>query len=231
MPVSDYSKAISLLGKGRANPSDYLVQLGPKASEFAASSDFNEYVQFFTRAATLPAVANTIMQVKGHEAVGISRNVITGRTFGSPAVFTFSDRSDLVVYTTLKDWIDSGVQRSAQREGVERNLRVQYYNSIKSDVQIYKLEPINAEGVFAPVPGNDTNQVTTRRNHLVTGVWTLYNAFPLSIEQTTLSLESADSMLDFNLSLAYESFNYQRLTPFTFNGLGQRLSLNGAQGV
>jgi hypothetical protein len=79
-------------------------------------------------------------------------------------------------------------------------MRVEYYEDVVGEMQIYKLEPKR----------NIRNPRTDGfRGELVTGVWTLYNAIPLAIEQTTLAVESADSLLDFTFSVAYESFTFK----------------------
>jgi hypothetical protein len=147
------------------------------------------------------------MQLKGQESVGIARNVITGRNYGSPAVFTFTERSDLVVYSTLKGWMDSTVLNSQDtpvgpNAQTESNLRVNWYNSSVCDIIVQKLEPqfpLNA-------------QLDPRfRGHRETGQWTLKKCIPLAIEQSTLTIESADSALDFTISIAFETFDYQRI--------------------
>ena len=153
------------------------------------------------------------MQLKGQEKVGITRNVITGRNYGSPVVFTFTERSDLLVYTTLKGWMDSTVLNSGQ-EGLDQNLRVQYYDANKCLIQIDKLEPQLPEGFR-------TNSRQTQgliseadyRRHRITGSWRLQNAIPVAIEQTTMAIESADSALDFTVSIAFETFTYQSMRP------------------
>ena len=133
-----YAKALSLIQKGRANPSEFLCVL---PSKYTILSDIAEYITYFTRAITLPGTANSVLGLTGQENVAIQRNVITGRQFGSPVVLTFSDRKDLVVYQTIKNWIDASVLNSSQEVKANRSLRVQYYDEIKADVKIYKTEP------------------------------------------------------------------------------------------
>jgi hypothetical protein len=194
-----YPAAIALMEKGRANPSNYRVILPSQVVQYAPSAfEMNEYISFFTRAATLPSPSNAVMQLKGQEKVGIARNVITSRNYGSPAVFTFTERSDLLIYSTLKSWIDSSVINSGQT-GLNQNLRVQYYDSIKCLIQVDKLEPqLGISGA-------------NHRGHRVTGRWQLHNAIPIAIEQSTLAIESADSALDFTLSVAFEHFTYEKV--------------------
>ena len=124
-----YPQAIALMEKGRANPSDYRVILPTDVLQYSnQSSEINDYISFFCRAITLPSPSNSLMQIKGQENVGIARNMITGRNYGSPIVLTFTERSDLLIYSILKGWIDSSVINSGQ-EGIERNLRQNYYDS------------------------------------------------------------------------------------------------------
>ena len=200
---------MALMERGRANPSDYRVLVPQKVLQYSPSNtSFNDYISFFCRAATLPSPSNSIMQVKGQERVGIARNVITGRNYGSPAVFTFTERSDLLIYSTLKGWMDSTVLNSQDSPGLpnpplENNLRVQYYNDSVCDIIVQKLEPQFPVGAASSDPGF--------RGHRLTGEWTLKNSIPLAIEQSTLTIESADSALDFTISIAFETFDYQKI--------------------
>ena len=228
-----YERALSLLRKGRANPSDYLVAFPSRVVQHSSSRDFGDYVSYFTRAVSLPATNNTTIGVVGHENIGIRRNVTTGRAYGSPVIMTFSERADMLIYTTMKGWIDSTVLNSAQGGAIargssfasNRNLRVQYYDNYKCDIEIYKLEPIQGELSTTNEDEYNVSQRTRRaiedgnfRGHTPTAKWTLINAMPLAIEQSTMSIEAADSLLDFTCSIAYESFRYDviNILPDTF---------------
>ena len=197
-----YAEAISLLNRGRANPSDYQVIFPTLVTSLSPEpEEFNNYISYFTRAATLPGTSNSILALSGQENIGISRNVVTAKSFGSPAVFTFSDRSDLIIYNTLSAWMNLQVLNSGQDLGSNRNLRVNFYDSVKCDIIVHKLE----------------QERTTRerrnngnRGHLITGTWRLINCIPVGIEQTTLAVESADSLLDFTISVGFESFSYTK---------------------
>lgn len=233
-----YEAALSLLRKGRANPSDYLVSFPSKVLQNAPSRDFGDYVSYFTRAVALPATNNSTIGVMGHEFVGIKRNVITGRNYGSPVVMTFTERADMIIYSTIKGWIDSSVLNSEQggtrgganqtSNAANRNLRVQYYDTTKCDIEIYKLEPIQKEGSSSNrdefQSGGNPATDGSMRGHTPTAKWTLINAMPLAIEQSTMSVEAADSLLDFTMSIAYESFKYEQLNTLP-GGIG-RSTLN-----
>ena len=121
-----YQQALSLMSKGRSNPSNYLVQLPPEVtSRYSPNpTEISDYISYFTRAITLPGSSNSVMGISGQENIGINRNVITGRQFGSPVVMTFTDRRDLIVYRTIKNWIDSTVINSDQPDTNSRSLRV-----------------------------------------------------------------------------------------------------------
>lgn len=224
-----YQQAVALMAKGRANPSDYMLVFPNKVTRFANADDINEYISFFTRAVTIPASNNSVMSLRGHENVGIARNVITGRNFGSPVVATFTDRADLLIYNTMKGWLDSSVVNS-QQLGLAalggRSLRCQYYNVAKCDIELLKLEPIAKHNAYKlhrdeySIPDSDTQrQIDSRpnygsyRGHTVTGKWTFLNCLPIGIEQTTMAMESADSLLDFTVSFGYESFSFEEV-PF-----------------
>lgn len=195
-----YQNAISLIGQNRANPSDYQVVLPPKVTDFASKSDFSQYITYFTRAITLPGMNNSATALTGQENLGIQRNVITGRSYGSPVVMTITDRSDLLVYTTLKGWMDSSIINSDQQGS--RHLRSNYYDSIKCQIDIIKLEP--KRNIKDP-------RTDSQMGHMATGVWSLINCVPLSIEQTSMGVDSADALLDFTISIAFESFKYNKL--------------------
>lgn len=193
-----YADAIALMQKGRANPSDYQVVFPERITSLSPNrEEFADYIGYFCRAATLPGTNNSILALSGQENVGIARNVITGKSFGSPAVFTFSDRSDLLIYNTLASWMELAVLNSNQES--ERSLRVNYYDSIKCDIEVHKLEPENTGG---------TRPDRSFRQRVRTGTWKLINCVPIGIEQTTLAVEAADSLLDFTISVGFESFTY-----------------------
>lgn len=194
-----YQTALSLLNRNRANPSDYQVILPPRVTQYAKKTDFNQYITYFTRAITLPGTNNTATALNGQENLGIQRNIITGRNFGSPIVMTVTDRSDLIVYSTLKGWMDSSVINSSQRKN--RNLRANYYDDIKCQIDIVKLEP--KRNVADP-------KTDGQMGHVATGVWSLINCVPLSIEQASMGVDSADALLDFTISIAFESFTFNR---------------------
>ena len=199
-----YNDALSLMRRGRANPSNYHVMFPSKVLQLLNyGAEMQNYGAYFCRAATLPGINNSVLSIRGQENTGIQRNVITGRGYGSPAVFTFSERSDLLVYQHLKSWMDSSMIGSEQRtdSGRSRNLRSNYYHAMKSDVLIVKMEANRLP----------TEQRGSSRNDLVTGIWTLQNAIPLALEQVTMSVEGSDSLLDFTLSLAFESFDFKPL--------------------
>ena len=201
--MTSISEAIALLGKGRANPSCYQVLLPQKATGLTRGREVNDYIRYFCRSTTLPTSSNSVQAIMGHERVGINRHVISGRGFGSPVVMTFTDRSDLIIYNTLKNWIDSTVIGSQQVGGIaEQNLRSAYYGDIVSEIQIIKLEPKRTD-----VGGQEISAA----NLLPTGIWTLHRAIPISIEQTTLAIEAADTVLDFTCAIAYESFSFTPL--------------------
>jgi hypothetical protein len=206
-----YADAIAQMGKGRANPSTYAVVVPTLFTGETNNRTFNDYIAYYTRAVTLPASTNSVMSLKGHERLGVSRNVITGRSFGSPVVLTFTDRRDLIIYNTIKGWMDKSVLNSNQIPNrVDRgHLRAQYYNDITCDIEIFKLEPRRAKLDVFDYGYKDS---------LPTGKWTLHKCIPLSIEQTTLAIEAADSLLDFTFSIAYESFSYESFDESMFTG-------------
>ena len=190
--------AITIMSKGRANPSLYQVVM-PDTVTGSAGREFNEYISYFCRSLIIPASSNSLMGLTGHDSVGITRNIITGRNYGSPAVFTFTDRTDLIVYKTIKQWLDSSVLNSEQTNGAFRDLRVRYYNEIKCDITIRKLEAI----------GKPSRESTGIRDDMkVTGEWTLINCVPMAIEQTSMGVEAADAVLDFIMSVAFESYKF-----------------------
>ena len=113
--LMSYISALSQMRAGRANPSDYQVEIPTD------DRDTIEYVRYFCRAVTLPAINHSVTQLRGQENIGIARNIFTGKSYGSPVVMTFSERSDLIMYRTLKAWMDSAFQNSEQTG--DRSLR------------------------------------------------------------------------------------------------------------
>ena len=209
-----YTQALALMNKGRSNPSDYQIILPQSVALLSPDGNIQDYLRFFCRAVTLPGITHNVTQLRGQENVGIARNVMTGRTYGSPVVMTFSERSDLVIYTTLKRWMDTAFIGSEQLNRNSRSLRANFHDNVTNDVIIQKLEPIN-DRVF------DNNRDVS---HKVVAQYTLINALPLAMEQVTMSLESADSLLDFTISLAFESFNYVNFSESTVIDAGASLA-------
>ena len=133
-----YTQALALMNKGRSNPSDYQVLLPPSVARLSPDGNIQDYLRFFCRAVTLPGVTHNVTQLRGQENVGIARNVMTGKTYGSPVVMTFSERSDLVIYTTLKRWMDTAFIGSEQLDRTSRSLRANFHDNVTNDVIIHK---------------------------------------------------------------------------------------------
>ncbi|MDC0315356.1 hypothetical protein OAL32_00325 [Synechococcus sp. AH-551-G15] len=209
-----YTQALALMNKGRSNPSDYQIILPQSVALLSPDGNIQDYLRFFCRAVTLPGITHNVTQLRNQENVGIARNVMTGKTYGSPVVMTFSERSDLVIYSTLKRWMDTAFIGSEQLNRNSRSLRANFHDNVTNDVIIQKLEPIN-DRVF------DNNRDVS---HKVVAQYTLINALPLAMEQVTMSLESADSLLDFTISLAFESFNYVNFSEDTVISAGASLA-------
>ena len=197
-----YQLAMSLMDQGRANPSNYQVVLPQRVLQHQSSADLQDYVSFFTRNVIIPSSSNQMMSLLGQENIGVQRYAITGRSFGSPLILTFSERSDMLIYNSMKGWLDSTVTNSEQTG--DRHMRVQYFDDIKCDIQIHKLEQMDEASSLLP---------RGRANHVITGTWTMINCIPMAIEQSSMGMESADSMLDYTMSVQFESFKWEPSKP------------------
>ena len=208
-----YRQALSLLNRGRANPSDYKVILPSRVLDYSPQdkAETDDYAGVFCRAVSIPGAQNNMQALTGHENIGINRNVITGRNFGTPLVLTYTERSDMLIYTMLKRWLDSGIINSPQRSGFSRSLRVNYYDAVKCDIILFKYEPFTYDN--ESTRDELLSQEQTKRGHRRTAFWHFKNCIPQSIEQAGLSLDMADSFLDFSMTIAYESFEYMNLVP------------------
>ena len=84
---------------------------------------------------------------------------------------------------------------------------------------LYKVEPFSFDeddNISEVLIGDEL----VTRGHRITGKWTFFNVVPAAIEQTTLAIEASDSLLDFNISFAFESFKFVNMVPL-YDDLGR----------
>lgn len=192
-----YDQAISLMNKGPSKPTLYSVRIGGRK----ISDEANNYLNFFCKLANIPGISATTAVASGQEYQGIIREQPTGITFSKPFEMQIIENSDLLTYKELRRWFNQLAQNTTQGGfgSSGRSIRMNYYNSYVSNIEIRKLE----------LPDDRINIDEIRRNinsyYKVPLIINLINAYPVTIQDLALSSSEANSLLNFTVQFTYES--------------------------
>jgi hypothetical protein len=189
-----YTKAISLLEKSVSRPSFYSVILG------GTPDKVNDHLNFFCLSTEIPGVELQTSAAVAQENMGIGRETPHGIVFQKPLGLKIVDNSDLMVYKSIRSWIDrTGWNQNPGVSG-NRNIRRNYYSNFVSTIDLIKLEWPSAGTNRVPSDGNPDNKMFKQSLHL-----RFINAYPIRLD--TISLESdAETYLWFGANFTYESY-------------------------
>ena len=206
-----YQSAQALLNRGVSRPTLYSVQL----PQSFISRQTNDYVNFFCVQTAIPEVMVNTAFIPGQENMGIVREQPTGIQFSKPFTMSIIENSDFTVYKELRSWFDRTAQNANQFVN-NRNVRMQYYDTYTSDMEIIKLEQTaNQTGILGEVFDNSNYKQTLRVKFI--------NAYPINIGSVELASTDTDNFTVFDASFTYES--YTIAGPGVTENIGQLATL------
>lgn len=196
-----YEAAKALLSKSVSRPTLYSVQM----PEPVVTRQVNDYLNFFVKEVSIPAVSATTIAVNGHENMGIVREQTTGIVYGKPLQMTVIEDSDFTVYKAMREWFDALAINANQAGGLagQRSLRMTYYDSYTFDMEIKKLEFPNSSRDVAgsqEANANYKNPITVK----------FINAYPVNISQINMQADAYDAFTSFQIAFSYESYSVIR---------------------
>ena len=188
-----YDAVKSILSRGISKPTLYqvVVPLNP------GDQNARRQLEFLCKNTAVPeAVANTIV-VNGHEAMGVTREQPTFIQFSSPFSITVIADRDYTVYKAMRNWFETMGTNLNPNVGINgTSQRIAYYNTFKRTIELKKLEPQGGKG-------------TREANSFVEPFRVKFNnAFPVRIGEIALASDATDSMVEFQIDFAYETYTF-----------------------
>jgi len=183
-----YDKAKSLIRNSISRPTLYKVLMPQRF----VGGNTNDYLEYFCVNANVPEVRVEGAVARGHEYMGISRSQPALILWSNPMQITVIENRDFTVYKDFKKWFDklgTGVKQSGSR-----NIRMNYYDQIKGDIQLIKLENPSSTGGGG---GGDLEEVMTVN---------FINAYPKALGAIALSSENRNAYTTFTVEFQYESY-------------------------
>lgn len=193
-----YEKAVALIKKGVSRPNLFSVRVGGNKID----GDVNKYLDFFCKTADIPSVSAQTLAAVGQEYQGIVREIPGAIIYSKPMQLEIIENSDYLAYKAFRNWFDQISPNANQLRGpgeVGRSIRMNYYNSFVSNIELTKLElPDDAS---LPYRGDDLNSYYKMplRVHYI-------NAYPINVGEISLDSNAKNSYVTWNLSFTYESF-------------------------
>ncbi|AEC53012.1 hypothetical cyanophage protein [Synechococcus phage S-CRM01] len=166
------------------------------------SDEVNSYLDFFCSTTAIPSVSLQTLAAVGQEHQGIVRETPGALIFSKPFSMQIIENSDYLTYTALRNWLNevSPNANQALRPGsAGRSIRMNYYNSIISNIELTKLE--------FPDEENQTYQGADLNKYYKTPLKiNLINAYPIAIGEINLQSSAADQLVYWDAQFTYESY-------------------------
>ena len=182
-----YEKAKSLIRSSISRPTLYKVVMPAKF----VGGNTNDYLEYYCQATSIPEVRVEAVVARGHEYMGIARSTPSLMIWGNPMTITVIENRDFTVHRDFKKWMDRVAQGADQRGS--RNMRMQFYDQIKGDIQLIKQENPDKSGGA----GGDLKEVLTVN---------FINAYPKAVGAVQLSSENRNAFTTFQVEFNYESY-------------------------
>ena len=194
--MASYEAAKALLKRGVSRPTLYSVQL----PQSFVDRETNDYLNYFATSTAIPAVSTPTIFVSGHENMGVVREQPVGMVFQKPFNMTVIENSDFTVYKELRSWLDRTARGSNQM--FDRNIRMQYYDTYTSDMELVKLEQRTK-----PKKSKDDDDVFDNSLYKETLRIKFINAYPINISDIQLSGSDYDAYTWYTVDFSYESYS------------------------
>ena len=172
-----YEQAKALINRGPSRPTLFKVMLPDGGGA-------NDYLEFFCKTTAIPEVRFNTVAVAGQDYQGVVRDQPTAVIYGKPFQITVIERSDFVIYKSVRQWFDE-VHQGGATGGVGHKMN--YYKSYTKDLKLIKYEQ-DGQGYSRPITIN------------------FVNAYPVSMGAINLSTEAVDQATEFTISFMYEIY-------------------------
>ena len=180
-----YQSVKAILAQGISRPTLFHVTMPD--TYFDRQS--NDQLSFLCKTASIPEVAVDTITVNGHESLGVIREQATLVTYAKPFSITVISDRDYTVYMALRKWFDDLAQNANPFvAGAGDTQRIEYYDKIKKQITLQKLEQSSKEKYFQHFQ-IDFN-----------------NAYPVRIGTLGLDQEAYDSRMEFEVAFTYETY-------------------------
>jgi hypothetical protein len=185
-----YEKARALIRNSVSRPTLYRVQMPQRF----IGRGTNDYLEYFCSATAVPERRVEAAVARGHEFMGIARYQPALILWGQPMMITVIENRDFTNHQDFGRWFErlgTGVDQQGQR-----NIRMSYYDQIKGDIVLEKLENPDVSGGV----GGDLKTVMTT---------TFLNAYPKAIGNVQLASDNINGYTTFNVEFTYESYTVE----------------------
>ena len=166
------------------------------------SSKINDQFEYLCKQVTLPPVSANTIAVNGHEAQGVVREQVTSIMFSSPLTITMISDRDYTTFKAIREkWFDSlSTNANPNQFGGFTGAvqRVSYYNDVKDDITLVKLEQ-NGDPKDLSKPFGYYEPWRARFN----------NAFPVNVGEISMNSQDTDSFMEFTIQFAYENYTIE----------------------
>lgn len=195
-----YDAAAALMRTGPSRPTLFSVSMPQIGNEV------NDYINFFCKATSIPALTLETTSLNGQSNMGIVRQQPLAMIYGKPFTMTVIENTDFTVYKAMREWIDMTTQNANQSGAFGfggRSHRQNYYDSYTNDFTLTKLEQ-----------PDDTSNISggTYDDHYKKPIKvTFLNAYPTEISEMSLDTSNQNSQLEFDINFTYESYTVEGL--------------------
>lgn len=195
-----YDAVRALLSKGVSRTNLYEVMVSWPRS--IGGQESNDQLRFLCSRTAVPPVSVNAIAVNGHEAQGVTREQVTMITFNSPFSITVVSDRDYTVYKDLKRWFDLVAFNANPYNSVGPLIdsgdsqRVRYYDAYRRDIQLTKLEQQGGKGSREPNSYEKPFRIVFN------------SCFPARIGELSLDSNGVDTMMEFQVDFAYESYTF-----------------------
>lgn len=197
-------RARGLLNQGLARPTTFAVKIPWNEKTGYFTNEAERYLRFFCKTTQIPEIAFETVGAAGQQRTGIIRQQPTMVKFGKPFTMDVIERSDYVLYKNFQQWantvsptynIDGGSQRMAYYEDFTMDIKLKKFE--------YAYETWNPRALQAAIDAGKVNYESYRKPIVIT----FHKAYPVILGDLNLDTEAQNSMLTFQISFNYESYD------------------------
>lgn len=188
MTSSSFSAAQAFLKTGPSRPTLYKLIM-PRVG-----NNVRDFLELFVSSTSIPSIGLETAVALGQTHMGISRQTPTGVIYEKPISMEIIGDSDYNAYKELRGWLDLTTTNINQSEVNRRSLRMNYYDTFVSDIELVKLE----------LPDSPDGQQNEYKEPLRIK---FINAYPVNISNIALSSEAVNTGVRFSVDFTYESYS------------------------